>query len=390
MTVGRLPRVAVAVASLVVAFGAGAATVLAVDSGPGSRPPVDRAIDQAVTTIETHAAHPVPSSALEQAAVQGMLTALDDRWATYYDTADFRRFQQVLGGGYTGIGLWLERDAAGALRVLSVQPDSPAARAGVRHGDRIIAVQGQSVTGEAVATVTDRLRGRAGTDVELTLASSSGSVRELRLRRAAVADDDVTTSMLPDNVERIRISAFTAGVGVEVRNAVAAAQRRDLDGIVLDLRDNPGGLLDEAVETASAFLSRGPVVSYVQRGQSPRTLDALGGGNTSLPLVVLVDGGTASAAEIVAAALQDRGRAVLLGSQTFGKGTVQAPQRLAGGGAIELTVGHYLTPSGQSLEHVGITPDVLIPPRDPESVVDSRALEVLSGLTADAGSSGRG
>jgi carboxyl-terminal processing protease len=186
------------------------------------------------------------------------------------------------------------------------------------------------------------------------------------------------------------VAAFTRGVGRWVRNQVALARERRVNGLVLDLRDDPGGLLDEAVETASAFLSGGPVVSYQQRGSSPRVLEALGHGDTGMPLVVLVDGGTASAAEIVAAALQDRGRAVLLGSRTFGKGSVQAPSRLSDGSALELTVGHYLTPSGRSLDGVGVEPDVLVPPGSSDDVFDQRAVEVLSGLTADAGSSGRG
>src|SRR5581483_11941718 len=197
-------------------------------------------------------------------------------------------------------------------------------------------------------------------------------------------------SMITRGIERLRVAAFTRGVGRWVRNRVAAAQRRHLDGIVLDLRGDPGGLLDEAVETASAFLDGGPVVSYQQRGSAARVLDALGHGDTTTPLVVLVDGGTASAAEIVAAALQDRGRAVLLGSRTFGKGSVQAPSQLSDGSALELTVGRYLTPAGRSLDGIGVDPDVAVPPGTSTTAVEQRAVEVLSGLTADAGSSGRG
>jgi carboxyl-terminal processing protease len=171
---------------------------------------------------------------------------------------------------------------------------------------------------------------------------------------------------------------------------VQEAQARHLRGVVLDLRGNPGGLFDEAVATASAFLDGGPVVSYEQRGRSRQVVDATTGGVVGLPLVVLVDGGTASAAEIVAGALQDRGRAVLIGSRTFGKGSVQAPSQLSDGSALELTVGHYLTPSGRSLDGVGIVPDLEMPHATAANTVVERAVEVLSGLTADAGSSGRG
>jgi carboxyl-terminal processing protease len=190
-------------------------------------------------------------------------------------------------------------------------------------------------------------------------------------------------------VERLRIAMFTRGVSQWVRAHARAAAREHLRGIVLDLRDDPGGLLDEAVRTASVFLDGGTVVTYVQQGSAPDPLGTRGGrGNTSIPLVVLVNGGTASAAEIVAGALQDRGRAILVGSQTFGKGSVQAPNTLSDGSDIEMTVGHYLTPDGRSLDGVGITPDVLLGPQVPQSVLYQRAVEVLSGLTADAGSAG--
>jgi carboxyl-terminal processing protease len=378
------------VAAVAVAFGAGAATVaLTQDSAPAT-PAASGVIDQAVTAIENHAARPVPTSRLEQAAVQGMLSALGDDWSAYYNPQDFQQFEHVLAGGYTGVGLWLRRDQNGVIRVLSVQPSSPASRAGLGVGDRIVAVAGRPVTGQQVAAVTDSLRGQSGTSVTVTVARPHGTVQTTTLSRTSILDDDVSSRMITPTVEDIRVDAFTAGVGAQVRRLVTAAQAAHDAGIVLDLRDDPGGLLDEAVETASAFLDHGPVVTYVQRGQPPQTLDALGGGNTALPLVVLVDGGTASAAEIVAAALQERDRAVLIGSRTFGKGTVQAPQRLANGSAIELTVGHYLTADGRSLQGQGITPDVLIPADTPEPTVHARAVEVLSGLTADAGSSGRG
>jgi carboxyl-terminal processing protease len=203
-------------------------------------------------------------------------------------------------------------------------------------------------------------------------------------------DDDVSAATLPGGVVRLRVAAFTRGVGRWVREKVHAAAARHVRGIVLDLRDDPGGLMAEAVETASAFLASGPVVAYQQRGQARRMLNALGGGETGVPLVVLVDGSTASAAEIVASALQDRGRAVVIGSRTFGKGSVQAPSQLSDGSALELTVGRYLTPSGRSLDGVGVVPDLLVPAGTPAAVIDQRAIEVLSGLTADAGSSGRG
>jgi carboxyl-terminal processing protease len=295
----------------------------------------------------------------------------------------------VLSGSYTGVGVWVHRATDGSLRVISVQPQSPASRAGLRAGDVLVSVAGQPVVGRSVADVVSQLRGDEGSSVSVQFRRGV-SLITARLKRAQVQDDDVSANMITPTIERLRIAAFTRGVGRWVRDQVARARDRHLAGLVLDLRDDPGGLLDEAVETASAFLDGGPVVSYQQRNSAPQALNALGQGDTGIPLVVLVDGGTASAAEIVAAALQDRGRAVLLGSRTFGKGSVQAPSRLSDGSALELTVGHYLTPSGRSIDGVGVEPDVEVPVDASALVFDQRAIEVLSGLTADAGSSGRG
>jgi carboxyl-terminal processing protease len=287
------------------------------------------------------------------------------------------------------VGVWVHRATDGSLRVISVEPQSPASRAGLRAGDVLVSVAGLPVVRRSVADVVSQLRGNEGSSVSVQFRRGVSLVTA-RLTRAQVQDDDVSASMITPTIERLRIAAFTRGVGRWVRDQVARARDRHLAGLVLDLRDDPGGLLDEAVETASAFLDGGPVVSYQQRNSAPQELNALGQGDTGIPLVVLVDGGTASAAEIVAAALQDRGRAVLLGSRTFGKGSVQAPSRLSDGSALELTVGHYLTPSGRSIDGVGVEPDVAVPADASATLFDQRAIEVLSGLTADAGNSGRG
>jgi carboxyl-terminal processing protease len=381
----------IAIAAVVlVSYGAGVATGTlshshkAVRSGSGST-----VIDQAERTIESRAATPVSRADLQRAAVQGMLRALGDQYSAYYAPTDYAHFQQVLSGAYTGVGVWVRRTSTGGLRVTSVQPGSPAATAGLQAGDVLTAVGGEPVAGRSVADVVSGLRGRPGTDVVVQVTRGTSTIT-VTLRRTTIHDDDVTSTMLSPTIESLRIQAFTHGVGRWVRTQVRDAKHRNLQGLVLDLRDDPGGLLDEAVETASAFLDGGPVVSYQQRGSAPKILNALGEGNTTIPLVVLVDGGTASAAEIVAGALQDRGRAVVIGSTTFGKGSVQAPSQLSDGSAIELTVGHYVTPSGRSLDGVGIRPDVYVPAGSPDSVIDQRALEVLSGITADAGSAGRG
>jgi carboxyl-terminal processing protease len=346
-------------------------------------------LDQAADRIAKQAATPVSRSDLDKAAVQGMLAALGDRYSAYYDASQYSSFQDVLDGRYSGVGLWIRREANGVVTVTSVQPQSPASRAGVRTGDELVAVAGKSVSGNTVAEIVRSLRGVPGSRVDVDI-KHNGIPAHLALRRANVVNGDVSVSDLTPDIVRVRILAFTHGVGREVRAALSKARGRDVAGVVLDLRDNPGGLLDEAVETASALLDGGTVVTFVRRGDTPHTLTANQDGDTTTPVVVLVNGGTASAAEVVAGALQDRGRAVLVGGRTFGKGTVQEPSRLGDGSGLELTVGHYVTPAGRSLDGVGIEPDIEVRAGSAAGVAESRAISVLHGLLADSGATGRG
>jgi carboxyl-terminal processing protease len=323
---------------------------------------------------------------LDKQSAQALLDSLDDRWAAYLDPAQYARFEQAIDGQYTGVGVFVRRDPAGEISISSVQPGSPADHAGLAVGDVLITVAGRSVAGMSVDDVSAALRGDVGTDVTVVLLHA-GSRRHATMSRVVMADADATMTQLGDGVVKITLSSFTRGVGKKVRADVEAAHAT---GIVLDLRGNPGGLLQEAVEVASAFLDGGPVVTFVRNGEAPQELDAVGVADTSVPLVVLVDGGTASAAEVVTAALQDRGRAAVIGSQTFGKGTVQQPFQLGDGAGVEFTVGTYLTPAGRSVDGVGITPDIEVAVGSSPSVAQTRAVAVLTGLIADAHTAGRG
>lgn len=380
-----LRRGAAYVAVAALAFGAGA---LVASPAPPPAPP--GVLDEAAARIAADAAEPVDRATLEKAAVEGMLDALGDRWSTYYDAADFAAYNAALEGRYTGIGVWLRQRVDGAVVVASVQPGSSAQAQGIRPGERVVGIDGTPTTGQGVAEVARRLRGQPGSTVRVTLDPGDGPVREVTVERVSITSDEVTADRLSGGVLLIRVASFTRGVGRQVRAALHADP--DRAGVVLDLRDNPGGLVDEAVEVAGVFLDGGVVVSYDRRGKGTRTLQAGPGGDTATPLVVLVDASTASAAEIVAAALQDRGRAVLVGGRTFGKGSVQEPATLSDGSAIELTVGEYVTPSGRTIDGVGVDPDVTV---DAGSTADPalavrRALDVLTGLVASVPADGRG
>jgi carboxyl-terminal processing protease len=252
-------RIAAVSAAVLTAYAAGAVTMaLAHHDAPARHGSV---IDEAEQRIAAQSVRPVSSADLERAAVEGMLAALDDRWSAYYAPTDFARFEQVLSGSYSGVGVWVHRAGDGTLRILSVQADSPAAHAGLKPRDILVQVAGDPVAGRSVAAVVGQLRGDVGSAVTVQVRRET-TVLTMRLQRAAVSDDDVTATMVSPTVERLRVAAFTRGVGRWVRDQVAKARTRHLTGLILDLRDDPGGLMTEAVETASAFLDGGPVVAY--------------------------------------------------------------------------------------------------------------------------------
>jgi carboxyl-terminal processing protease len=325
-------------------------------------------------------------SALSPQQAELLVASGSDRWAAYYSPGDYAEFAQGLDGEYLGVGLLVDRAQDGGTLVSEVLADSPAGAARIAVGDRLLAVDGESADRLPVTEVVARLRGRStgpaaaapagpGSPVVLTVQRAGAPAREVTLRRTVLATQDVTLDHPAPGVLRITVRAFTSGVGEEVR---AALQHPPEHGVVLDLRGNSGGLVTEAVAAASAFLDGGPVASYLARGER-RELTAAPGGDTRTPLVVLVDGGTMSAAELLAGALQDRCRAVLVGSRTFGKGTVQQPSRLADGSVLELTVGRWSTPAGRSPDGTGLQPDVAA--ADPAAAAEL-ALRVLSGLGA--------
>ncbi|MGY1546920.1 S41 family peptidase [Streptomyces sp. MN6] len=328
--------------------------------------------------------HAEVARAAEEAAAHGAspleaaeraVSRSGDRWAAVYSRGEYEEFQATLDGAYTGVGLWA-RQRDGRIEVSKVGSGTPADEAGIRAGDRLRSVDGEKVDGRPVTEVVSLLRGdragkSAGSTVRLGLERGSRSWSET-VRRARLSRKAVTVRSLPSGVTVVQVAAFTRGSGEQVGAAVREAPKES--GIVLDLRGNPGGLVAEAVTAASAFLDGGLVATYDVAGEQ-RALHAEPGGDTTRPLVALVDAGTMSAAELLTGALQDRGRAVVVGSRTFGKGSVQMPTELPDGSVAELTVGHYRTPSGRGVDGHGITPDLEARERALE-----RAESVVAGL----------
>jgi carboxyl-terminal processing protease len=325
-----------------------------------------RLYDEAMGIIERDYYRPVdPRQAFDQ-SLSAVVKGLDDRFSNYFSPKAYSDFNEVTGGQFEGVGMTVEQDPKG-LRIISVYANTPAKRGGLKPGDLITAVNGKSLAGASSAEATTRIKGPAGTTVRLTI-RSGGKQRTVSLQRQRVEIPVVQSSLKRAGgqpVAYVHLASFTAGAHGQVRGAIDRLLHRGAKGVVLDLRDNGGGLLDEAVLISSIFLPDGKVVSTKGRARPEHVYDATGGAiSTKIPVVVLVNGQTASASEIVTGALQDRHRATVVGTHTFGKGVFQEVERLSNGGALDITVGEYFLPSGRNLggggvkRGSGITPDV--------------------------------
>jgi carboxyl-terminal processing protease len=305
---------------------------------------------------------PVSADQLMKAAIRGLLLDLDPHSA-YLKKSDLQALTDDTSGRYGGLGLEVQV-RAGALTVIAPIDDTPAARAGIQPGDVISRIDGIPVESENADVAIDRMRGEAGSSVQLTIIRAGRPAFDLSLVREVIDVTAVRGRLLAPGFGYLRVAAFQTNTAEEMARRIAALIKpgQPLDGLVLDLRSNPGGLLDAAVDVSDLFLDSGTIVST--RGRVPLSsarFDAQPGDVLlGAPLVVLVDGGSASASEIVAGALQDRRRALILGQRTFGKGSVQSVLPLASGEAIKLTTALYYTPSGRSIQAEGIEPDVVL------------------------------
>ena len=307
---------------------------------------------------------PIDTAKLGQAGITGLLSPLHDPYTVYFTKAESQAFSQELSGSYSGIGTAVDTKA-GRPVVTQVFPGSPAARAGIVPGEVIMAVDGASTAGKSVDSVVARIVGPAGTQVRLQLRRAGvASLIDLTLTRSKISRPLTSSRLVNDHgvkVGYVSLAAFAQGAGQQVGTAIASLQKRGAQSLIFDLRDNGGGLVDEAVNVADDFLPAGKVVVSTQGLHAPRTVLKTNGGHpTSLPLVLLVNGDTASASEIVTGALQDYGRATVIGTRTFGKGVVQTVLPLRGGASLKITIAAYLTPHGRNINHKGIEPDIVV------------------------------
>lgn len=325
-----------------------------------------------------------PAETRMRGAIRGLLATLDDPYTVLLDPEPAREEQQRLSGriGSIGVSLWWAGDGAIAL---APHPDSPAAAAGVRMGDRLLAIDGVRLDGvRDLDAVARRFEGDVGTTLTLTLQRDAAEFT-LTLTRAEAVQPSVQWRVLEGapHIGYLRLQLFTAETAEEVRQALATLQDRGVSALVLDLRGNGGGMLADLDAIAGLFLPSGATLYYDVRGAQERQVTVRGPQQFHKPLLVLVDGSTASAAEILAAALRDQARATLIGAQTYGKGSIQALYPLQDGSVLHVTHAVWLTPNRERLDGVGLTPDIPVEPRPGADAVLETAVAYLTGHLTD-------
>lgn len=343
---------------------------------------------EAAELVEGNYFRAVPEGELVESSLRGMVRGLrrryEDRFSSYFSPAMLERFKEQIEGRFSGIGLAVTEVERG-LRVVKVFDRSPAERAGIRVGDTIVSVNGRPIAGLGSERATSLIKGPEGTAVRIGVTRRrEGEERQVRIVRAEIRVPVVESELRTvggAQLGYLRLSAFSSGSHGAVRRAVRRLRRRGAEGLLLDLRANGGGLLDEAVLTASVFLPEGDVVVTTRsRTQGEAVYRSRDGEVQAPPVVVLIDRATASAAEIVAAALRDNAGAAIVGRRSFGKGVFQQEIPLSNGGALKLTVGEYFTPDGTNLAGNGVRPDVRAAdvPETPRDEAIERALELLA------------
>ncbi len=328
----------------------------------------DRASDKAqllaevMERVKQDYLEPVDDSTLLEAAIRGMVSDLDPH-SQYLDADEYRDIRISTTGSYTGVGLEVT-ELNGLVRIVTPMAGSLAARSGLRSGDQIIAVDGAAVEANSLQEVIGRMRGKAGSKVGITVARDDDAI-VYEMRREVIRVASVSHQSLSPSYGYVRVNQFSDTTARELSRAIDDLQDNKggmLDGLVLDLRNNPGGVLDAAVDVSDLFLDAGIIVTAEGRSADSRFTRSAHRGDVldGADMIVLVNKGSASASEIVAGALQDHGRAAVLGTATFGKGLVQTVMPLSRGRAIKLTTSRYFTPSGDSIHETGITPDIFV------------------------------
>jgi carboxyl-terminal processing protease len=357
----RLTSLALAIA--LIGSSALARAETAPDATPQAPLPLDelRTFAEVMDRIKAAYVEPISDKVLLENAIKGMLSNLDPHSA-YLEPEDFRDLQESTSGEFGGLGIEVGTED-GFIKVISPIDDTPASAAGIQPGDLIVKIDGQPTKGLSMIEAVDKMRGKAGSKIELSLVREGGKPFDVQLTRAVIKVRSVKSQLLEDNYGYVRVTQFQVNTGEEVGKALNKLRKdngKKLRGLVLDLRNNPGGVLQAAVEVSDHFLKQGLIVYTEGRIVNSELRFSADSADASegVPLVVLINGGSASASEIVAGALQDHKRGVLMGTDSFGKGSVQTVLPLNNDRALKLTTALYFTPNGRSIQAQGIVPDI--------------------------------
>jgi carboxyl-terminal processing protease len=324
-----------------------------VEEGPAVRA-------ELIDTIQEHYYKPVSKSKLEDASLRGMVSSLRDPYSRYFSPQEAKSFNEDLTGKFEGVGMSVHPSREG-LVITDTFEGSPARKAGMRAGDVITKVNGHAIAGQGINTTTDQIKGRPGTYVDLTVKRGK-KILQFHVKRAKITIPEVKGKIVERGGKKfavVSLASFSSGVHGRLRTEIDKQVKAGARGIVLDLRGNPGGLLREGVMVSSIFIEDGTIVTTKGRAEPKHVYKAEGDAIApDIPVVALVDRGTASASEITTGALKDRGRATVVGTRTFGKGVFQEIEPLDNGGALDLTVGRYYLPDGEPLPKNGVQPQV--------------------------------
>lgn len=321
-----------------------------------------RSIDREIEAATSASRAKFSAHQLAYIALDGMMRAVKDRYTVFLTPKEYAALNQDLDGGdFGGTGIVIQiDDATKYILVENVIPDGPADKAGIEQDDLITAIDGKSTKGLTVQQASGKLRGKEGTRVSITVQRDGAEVAPIAITRAKIHELSVYEKMLPGKIGYVALTVFGRDTGSELNAALTRLQQENARAIVLDLRDNGGGYLQAAVAVSSKFIPSGPIVSVESRASNITTLEADDTAIDPLPLVVLVNGYTASASEITSGAIQDSGVGTIIGTKTFGKGVVQTIFPLPDGSAVKITTARYLTPRNRDINHLGITPDVVV------------------------------
>jgi carboxyl-terminal processing protease len=355
---------------------------------PEPGPSVGDRFDEVRRLLEREALAPSSEDSMTAGSVRGLLESLDDPYAAYLDEKHFEFFNDQTDGEFFGVGINIaERD--GVVYVVSTIEGTPAEEAGLQPEDEIVSIDGESRDRWDIDEVVTRVRGPEGTDVELGVRrEGEDDLITYTITRAQIDIPNVMSRMIDGDVGYLRLLTFNQKSAEDLTEEIAQLEAEGATSFVLDVRDNPGGLLNAAVDVASLFIEDGVIVRVEERDMPETTQRASGNPVTERPLVLLVNENSASASEVLGGALQDYARAKLVGAQTFGKGSVQTVEQLSWGGGVKFTIAHYLTPQSRVIDGVGLTPDVIVEMELADQADDSTDIQ-LQRAVEEAGNAAR-